>query len=303
MTPETQSPLPLLVPYTLPGSRLLTLAEVLFGGCAVIRPIAGTLTDTAEAALNSGRLSLFTLPDMDPAKLAARLQAMEGWAEMQGAVDAQRLRHETAAPTDDTQVSHHEIRNWIQAKEPAAPARPDPLWDAALLLMLAEKSDRETAAITRTLDAVDHQAADFFASLSDPDTAPEMPDLPHTYRKGSVQTDPVGEHAADRVAAWEHLFSALEGRLPGSRVLLTDSPAVWECLIGNASAAPPVCASFQPDHADHARVFRAWVNDPSIGEPVFPDPVESHAVYTVKRQEVSLKPCGNLLLYLIQSAA
>ncbi|PIE71296.1 MAG: hypothetical protein CSA22_03255 [Deltaproteobacteria bacterium] len=303
MTPETQSPLPLLVPYTLPGSRLLSLAEVLFGGCAVIRPIAGSLSHTADQARVSGRLSLFTLPDMDPAKLSARLQAMEEWASMQGAMDAQRLRHKPAAPADDTQVSHHEIRKWIQAKETATPARSDPLWDAALLLMLAEKSDLETDAITRSLDALDHRAADFFTSLSDPDTPPDLPELPDTYRRGPAQTDPAGGHAADRVIAWKQVFSALEGRLPGSLVLLTDSPAVWECLIGDPSAQAPVCASVQPDHTDHADVFRAWVNDPSIKRPVFPAPVENHAVYTVKRQAVPLKARENTLLYLIQPEA
>ena len=215
-------------PMTYLAPSGLSILSACFGQVAVCRPSNRDLPESMQAAVDQGRLLVFTPVDAENDRLNELMDAYYAWARENNGVDLAFYKgRDSHIPFfEDTSVSN--IRQSIRDMDPGEAVGEDaanPVLEARLFLEMAQAHDCQNKELEQSLAQVRGKEKDMLVDLlGDSDSHPDIGKVSPFIPAG----DPGAYLTARRLQAWGRLFQA--GSVPG-RILVTDSQAVMEHLV------------------------------------------------------------------------
>ncbi|MBT8341564.1 MAG: hypothetical protein HKP58_12985, partial [Desulfatitalea sp.] len=144
------------MPYTYLSEAMIETLTAAFGLLAVTQPSAASVPPHMQAAADRGSLQLMFPRQVDTQRLEDTLQAFNQWADVHhgsgGTLKGLFLSGQHARTEE---ASANQIRGVLRRFDAASPqSTPDPVFQAALFLALAQSYDRQHDALNLDLAGV-----------------------------------------------------------------------------------------------------------------------------------------------------
>lgn len=216
------------MPFTYMSEPLTTLLTRHFSDLVVHMPMAALAPEAMLNAEKAGRLQLRFSDSIDAHQLQQAVNSFISWASLHGGKTgslagffrAGQYQKRAAAEPGTSQIRSL-IRNWgdtISEKEVV-----DPLFEAALFLVLAHQYDQQQDALDRDLSSVQAMENRFSEILGESDGP--RPLGPALDAVGSNPSADRGTYMTrQRLRAWAQLA---QGKVEPEGVFITTSRAVW----------------------------------------------------------------------------
>lgn len=220
------------LPFSYIPQRHLSALCAQLGPITVYVPDRTLVPDQMRSAADEGAIDLKPLQGVPAGQLNLAMQAFKEWADLHQGNLADRAGFFKAArerfPMMDV-TNPSQIKTLVMNSEDSASAdHPDPLFQAALFLVISQEHDLQQASMCSGLESVRSMQRAMLTQLAGTGTPGADGQPGAECSPGTADLEPGGYMTAARVQAWARL--ALEDDEP-PLVYLTTSPAVIDHLL------------------------------------------------------------------------